>query len=91
MKFVKTGNLAGCTELYVNGKLVGQDEIPHAVAIPFGVDETFAIGQDTATAVSQHCKGAFRCNGQIDKVTVTLDHTPDPQSPTSTGGKAVID
>jgi hypothetical protein len=61
------------------------------VAIPFGVDETFDVGQDTATAGSQHCKGAFRFNGEIDKVTVTLDDTPDPQAPTSTSGNAVID
>jgi arylsulfatase len=72
--FVKTGMLKGTGELYVNGKKVGEGNLDHTVPGSFSLSETFDLGVDNGTPVSNNYKRKdhFPFTGQIDSVTITL-------------------
>ncbi len=72
--FIKTGMLKGTAELYVNGKRVAQGTLDHTVPGSFSLSETFDVGVDNGTPVSNNYKQKdhFPFTGQIDKVTITL-------------------
>jgi arylsulfatase len=72
--FIKTGMLKGTGELYVNGKKVAEAAIDKTVPGTFSLSETFDVGVDNGTPVSNNYKekNHFRFTGQIDKVTIEL-------------------
>ena len=72
--FVKTGMLKGTGELYVNGEKVAEGAIDKTVPGTFSLSETFDLGVDNGTPVSNNYKQKdhFRFTGQMDKVVITL-------------------
>lgn len=72
--FIKTGMLKGIGELYVNGKKVSEGAIDKTHPGTFSLSETFDIGVDNGTPVSNNYKAKdhFPFTGQIDKVTIKL-------------------
>jgi arylsulfatase len=72
--FIKTGMLKGTGELYVNGKKVAEGAIDKTVGGAFSLSETFDVGVDNGTPVSNNykTKDHFPFTGQIDKVVITL-------------------
>ena len=72
--FIKTGMLKGTGELYVNGKKVAEGAIEKTVPGTFSLSETFDVGVDNGTPVSNNYKAKdhFPFTGQIDKVVINL-------------------
>ncbi len=72
--FIKTGMLKGTGELYVNGNKVAEGALDQTVPGSFSLSETFDVGVDNGTPVSNNYKKKdhFPFTGQIDKVTITL-------------------
>jgi arylsulfatase len=64
----------GASILYVGGKKVAEDRIPHTQAIMFSADETADVGVDDATPVVVSLGGSRenRFTGKIRKVTVEV-------------------
>lgn len=62
----------GIGTLSVNGKQVAQGRIVNTVPVRFSFDETFEIGEDTGTPVSEDYDVPFKFTGQIEKVVVKL-------------------
>lgn len=62
----------GTGKLFINNKLVGEGRIDKTVAARFGID-TFGIGEDTGSPVSNTYKPPFKFTGIIDKVTIDLE------------------
>jgi hypothetical protein len=65
----------GTGTLSVDGKQVAQGRIPNTVPARFSFDETFDIGEDTGTPVSEDYDVPFKFTGQIEKVVVNLGET----------------
>jgi arylsulfatase len=86
--FVKTGNLKGTGELYVNGKKVAEGAIDQTVPGAFSLSESFDVGVDNGTPVSNNykTKDHFRFTGQLDKVIVTLQRAAVPIPVVPLGG-----
>jgi hypothetical protein len=72
--FIKTGMLKGTGELYANGKKVAEGAIDKTVGGAFSLSETFDVGVDNGTPVSNNYKAKdhFPFTGKIDKVVITL-------------------
>jgi len=72
--FIKTGMFKGTGELYVNGKKVAEAAIDKTHPGTFSLSETFDVGVDNGTPVSNNYKKKdhFPFTGQIDKVTINL-------------------
>ena len=72
--FIKTGMFKGTGELYVNGEKVAEGAIEKTVPGAFSLSETFDVGVDNGTPVSNNYakKDHFPFTGQIDKVTIDL-------------------
>ena len=72
--FIKTGMLKGTGELWVNGKKVAEGSLDHTVPGSFSLSETFDVGVDNGTPVSNNYKQKdhFPFSGQIDKVTISI-------------------
>ena len=72
--FIKTGMLKGTGELYVNGDKVAEGAIEKTIPGGFSLSETFDVGVDSGTPVSNNYtkKDHFPFTGQIDKVTINL-------------------
>ncbi len=73
----------GTGTLSVDGKKVAEGRIANTMPVRFSFDETFDIGEDTGTPVSEDYDVPFKFTGKIEKVTVTLGETklsaPDQQ------------
>jgi hypothetical protein len=72
--FIETGMLKGTGELYINGKNVAEGAIDKTIPGGFSLSETFDVGVDNGTPVSNNYKSKehFPFTGQIDKVTINL-------------------
>ena len=72
--FIKTGKQKGTGELFVNGKKVAEGVIDQVVWSTFSLSETFDVGVDNGTPVSNNYKAKdhFPFTGQIDKVVIIL-------------------
>ncbi len=72
--FVKTGMFKGVGELHVNGKKVAEAPIEKTVPGTFSLSESFDVGVDYGTPVSNNykVKSHFPFTGQIDKVVINL-------------------
>ena len=70
--FIKTGNFEGKGEMYVNGKLLAKVDMPTMHIATFSLSETFDVGEDTGTPVSNEYTDHFHFKGDLKKVVVTL-------------------
>jgi arylsulfatase A-like enzyme len=61
----------GEATLAINGKVVGRGRIENTVAGRFGID-TFGVGSDTGSPVSNTYKPPFRFTGKIERVDIEL-------------------
>ena len=79
--FIKTQNFGGVGELYVNGEKVDEIEMPQMHIATYSLAETFDIGRDTGTQVSDLYTGIFKFNGKLDRVifTVSDENTVPPR------------
>ncbi len=71
----KTKGLPGCKgELYVNGEKVDEVEMPDMHISTFSLSETFDVGIDAGTPVSNKYRitNHYQFTGELDKVTVSL-------------------
>ncbi len=71
--FTRTGPYEGVGELYVNGRKVDEVEMPEMHISTFSLSETFDVGQDTGTPVSEGYRDHFRFKGDLDKVVFELE------------------
>jgi hypothetical protein len=75
-EFEKTGKekfgAGGICRLYINNEKVGEAEIPHTVRFIYALDETFDIGHDTGSPVTNEYKASTVFTGTIKKVVVDL-------------------
>ncbi len=79
--FIKTRPFGGVGELYVNGKKVDEISMPQMHIATYSLAETFDIGRDTGTQVSDLYEGIFKFNGELDRVIITIseDNTVPPR------------
>ena len=77
--FIETGGVTkglpgGKGELYINGKKVGEIEMPDMHISTFSLSETFDVGIDAGTPVSNKytVTNHFPFTGELDKVIFTL-------------------
>ena len=61
--------LADC---YINNEKVGEGEIPQTVRFTYALDETFDIGRDTGSPVTNAYKTGTAFTGTIKKVVIDL-------------------
>ncbi len=62
----------GTGTLSVDDKQVAQGRIERTMPVRFSFDETFDIGEDTGTPVSEDYEVPFKFTGEIEKVVVNL-------------------
>jgi arylsulfatase len=79
--FIKTKPFGGTGELYVNGKKVDEVEMPQMHIATYSLAETFDVGRDTGTQVSDLYTDPFEFNGDLDRVVITVsdDNTVPPR------------
>ncbi len=65
----------GLGTLIVDGKEVAQGRINATMPARFSLDETFDVGEDTGTPVSEDYDVPFKFTGQIEKVVIKLGET----------------
>ena len=72
----------GVGTLFVDGAEVAQVNIKRTMGFRISLDETFDIGMDTGTQVSDLYTGTFGFNGELDRVifTVSDDNTVPPRA-----------
>lgn len=73
-KFTATKMFGGTGELYVGGEKVDEVEMPEMHRSTYSLAETFDVGIDTGTQVSKLYQGTFEFQGELDRVTITLDY-----------------
>jgi arylsulfatase len=77
--FIKTGDFAGVGELYVNGELVDQVDMPVMHISTYSLAETFDVGRDTGTQVSELYNDPFAFSGTLDRVIINIsEEITDP-------------
>ena len=73
----------GAGTISVDGRQVAQGRIANTMPVRFSFDETFDVGEDTGTPVSEDYDVPFKFTGKIEKVVVNLGETklgaPDQQ------------
>jgi len=70
--FERTVEFGGKGELYVNGELVDEVEMPQMHISTYSLAETFDIGRDTGTQVTDLYTGIFEFDGELDRVIITV-------------------
>jgi len=70
--FIKTQAFGGTGELYVNGEKVDEVEMPQMHISTYSLAETFDVGRDTGTQVSDLYTGVFKFDGDLDRVIFTV-------------------
>jgi arylsulfatase len=63
----------GTGVLKVDGKEVARQTMEHTIPLIMQWDETFDIGADTGTAVSDDYQVPFKFTGMLEKLTLTID------------------
>ncbi len=77
--FIKTVAFGGVGEMYVNGELVDQVDMPQMHISTYSLAETFDVGRDTGTQVSDLYTDPFVFDGALDRVIFNLsDEVTDP-------------
>lgn len=62
----------GRLDLEVDGKIVASGRIERTLSVEVSIDETFDIGSDTGTSVTEDGEVPFAFNGKIHRVSVEL-------------------
>jgi hypothetical protein len=62
----------GIGRLYINDGKVGEGEIPRTVRFRYSLDESFDIGRDAGSPVTDEYKAGAQFTGKIMKVIVNL-------------------
>ncbi len=70
--FTKTGNNRGVGALFVDGREAARGELPRMLGGLFTI-EGLDVGQDTATAVSDHYQVPFPFTGAIESLVIEVD------------------
>ncbi len=70
--FIKTHEFGGIGELYVNGEKVDEVEMPTMHISTYSLAETFDVGRDTGTQVSDLYTDPFVFDGELDRVVINL-------------------
>ena len=70
--FIKTGDFKGKGKLFVNGALLADVDMPKMHIATFSLSETFDVGEDTGTPVSDEYDDHFYFKGDLKKVVITL-------------------
>ena len=70
--FIKTHPFGGTGELFINGEKVDEIEMPQMHIATYSLAETFDIGRDTGTQVSDLYTGIFKFNERLDRVIITI-------------------
>jgi arylsulfatase len=77
--FIKTKEFGGVGELYVDGSKVDTADMPKMHISTYSLAETFDVGRDTGTQVSERYDGVYAFNGDLDRVVFNLsDEVPAP-------------
>jgi arylsulfatase len=75
-EFEKTGaqkfGAGGVGRLYINGKKVGEGEIPRTTPFRYSAEETFDVGCDTGSPVTPEYGPNTRFTGTVNKVVIEL-------------------
>lgn len=72
-RFTKTGEHQGKGALFINGKKVGEGDIPHTVPIAYSlVGEGLCCGYDSGVPVSEDYEAPFTFTGTIKRVIVDV-------------------
>jgi len=71
-EFNKTGEFEGKGTLYVNNKKVGEGFLPRTVPRAFGIAETFDVGEDSGSPVTDQYAAPFVYQGRIHSVEFQL-------------------
>jgi hypothetical protein len=86
-EFEKTGQekfgTGGIGRLYINNYKVGEGQIPHTAKFRYSLDESFDIGRDSASPVSEEYEaGAQFSGGVIERVVIDLagERQIDPEA-----------
>ena len=69
---LKGKGVAGRGQLYIDGKLVGQVEIPVTCPIMLGLASGVAVGEDPGSPVTDEYKPPFAFTGKIHTVTIDV-------------------
>jgi len=79
-QFASDGGIGagGVGKLFINGKPVGEGRIERTELIMFSDDETFDIGLDTGTPVTETYQVPFAFTGEIEKVEIELGPQAKP-------------
>jgi arylsulfatase len=80
--FTRTKPFGGEGELYVNGEKVDEVDMPQMHISTYSLAETFDVGRDTGTQVSDLYSGIFKYNRKLDRVIfqVSDDNTVPPRA-----------
>jgi arylsulfatase len=70
--FIRTQEFGGIGELYVNDEKVDEIEMPQMHISTYSLAETFDVGRDTGTQVSDLYTGVFKFDGGLDRVIITV-------------------
>jgi arylsulfatase len=70
--FIKTQPFGGTGELFINGEKVDEVEMPQMHISTYSLAETFDVGRDTGTQVSDQYTDPFIFNGKLDRVIFTV-------------------
>jgi arylsulfatase len=70
--FTRTKPFGGKGELYVNDRKVDEVEMPQMHISTYSLAETFDVGKDTGTQVTDLYTGVFKFNGKLDRVIFTI-------------------
>jgi arylsulfatase A-like enzyme len=65
----------GTATLSVDGRQIAQGRVDRTVPIRFSLDETFDVGEDTGTPVSEDYDVPNRFTGEVEKVVIQLGDT----------------
>ena len=77
--FIRTKEFGGNGELYVNGGKADEVEMPQMHISTYSLAETFDIGYDMETQVSDLYRGILKFKGDLDRVIFTVsDEHPVP-------------
>jgi hypothetical protein len=76
-EFEKTGQekagAGGTGRLYINNEKVGEGQIPRTAKFRYSLDESFDIGRDSASPVSEEYKASAQFSGGIiERVIIDL-------------------
>ena len=62
----------GHAQLYIDGKLAGQGDLPITIPLDIGITEGLSCGRDEGSAVTTDYRAPFAFTGQLEKIVVDV-------------------